>query len=92
MRDIGGVIIFPHLAQFPKSAAVVARSSMSKRRRVEEDSPAPARKRQRLLFDYDLSTLSDELILKVLAYLPISDLALCQRWASHPVPPNKLMM
>ena len=52
---------------------------MPKRRRLEEESPARPVKKPRLRFDYDISLLSDELILKVLTYLPISDLATCQR-------------
>lgn len=62
----------------PKSAAI-PRVDMLKRRRVEEEDPAPVRKKRRLRSYYDLSLLSDELILKVLTYLPISDLAICQR-------------
>ena len=58
---------------------------MLKRRRNEEDDPAPAQKKPRLRFDYDLSLLSDELILKVLTYLPISDLATCQRFVNRSV-------
>lgn len=53
--------------------------NMPKRRRVDEEHSAPAHKKRRLRFDYDLTLLSDELVLKVLTYLPISDLAICQR-------------
>jgi hypothetical protein len=53
---------------------------MPKRRRSEEEDAAPARKKPRLRLDHDISLLSDELILKVLTYLPISDLAICQRY------------
>lgn len=59
--------------------ALAANLKMPKRRRIEEEHPYPAQKKPRLHLDYDLSVLSDELILKVLTYLPISDLATCQR-------------
>ncbi|ERF77158.1 hypothetical protein EPUS_08462 [Endocarpon pusillum Z07020] len=52
---------------------------MPKRRRLEEERPAQPAKKPRLRFDYDISLLSDEVILKILTYLPISDLATCQR-------------
>ena len=53
---------------------------MSKRLR-EEDSlnDAPAEKRARPSSVDRLSKLSDELILRVLSYLPVSNLVVCQR-------------
>ena len=57
----------------------ISHSKMPKRRRLENDYPAPPRKKARLRFDYGFSLLSDELVLKVLSYLPVSELAVCQR-------------
>jgi hypothetical protein len=58
---------------------------MPKRRRIDEEWSAPAQKKRRLQFEHDLSLLSDELILKVMTYLPISDLAICQRFVYRPI-------
>jgi hypothetical protein len=54
---------------------------MTKRKRFEEEHHhhAHPQKKSRIHFDHDISLLSDELIVKVLTYLPISDLATCQR-------------
>lgn len=49
---------------------------------MDEEDSAPAQKKRRLHVSHDFSLLSDELILKVLAYLSISDLAICQRCVS----------
>ena len=54
---------------------------MSKRVRVEDDlDDAPSPKRVRSSSTDRLSNLSDELILRVLGYLPVSQLVVCQRY------------
>jgi hypothetical protein len=71
------------ILDIPSGFNLVDSATMLKRRRVEDDHPGHVQKRCRLQYGYDFSLLSDELILKVLTYLPISDLAICQRCASR---------
>ena len=56
---------------------------MTKRKWIEADeerSPNSAKKRRS---DYDrLSSLSDELVLRTLSFLPVASLATCQRLVS----------
>lgn len=52
---------------------------MSKRQREITEDEGRLSKRSRTHPDDKLSALSDELVLKILAYLPISNLAICQR-------------
>ena len=54
---------------------------MSKRVRVEDASDdAPVPKRFRPSSTDRFSNLSDELILRILGYLPVSQLVVCQRY------------
>lgn len=54
---------------------------MVKRARQEDDAAgSPATKRVRPSSVDRLSRLSDELVLRVLSYLPVSQLVICQRY------------
>jgi hypothetical protein len=56
---------------------------MTKRKRPDNDGQQPPSKRIRCdaFCQLELSKLSDELVLKILTYLPIEDLAVAQRYA-----------
>lgn len=61
----------------------VAASTMAKRQRDGDGEIArepPATKRNKSSSPDRLSSLSDELLLKVLSFLPISQLVVCQRY------------
>jgi hypothetical protein len=57
---------------------------MTKRKRADDEEHQPPMKRARneIFCQLDLSRLSDELVLKILTYLPIEDLAVAQRYAT----------
>ena len=54
---------------------------MVKRYRHEDSDSQPVRKRLRPDVPDRLSYLSDEVLLRTLSFLPVSDLLLCQRYA-----------
>lgn len=57
---------------------------MHKRSRDNERTPSPAPKRLRATADRTdrLSSLSDELLIQILSFLPIPSLITCQRYCS----------
>lgn len=57
---------------------------MTKRKRADDVEPQPTSKRLRneIFHQLELSRLSDELVLKILTYLPIEDLAVAQRYVA----------
>lgn len=54
---------------------------MPKRSRDEAGDAPSVAKRLRPNTTDRFSVLSDELLLRILSFLPISDLVLCERWA-----------
>ena len=64
----------------------IATATMTKRKRPGDDEQQGPLKRIRSgsFSKLELSKLSDELVLKILAYLPVEDLAVAQRCASPP--------
>jgi hypothetical protein len=59
---------------------------MMKRKRSDEDEQQPPSKKVRndIVCQLKLSKLSDELVLKILTYLPVEDLAVAQRYVTLP--------
>jgi hypothetical protein len=59
---------------------------MTKRKRPDEDSQhAPSKRfRSDIPCQLELSKLSDELVLKILTYLPVEDLTVAQRCVTSP--------
>jgi hypothetical protein len=64
----------------------IATAIMTKRKRLGDDEQKCRSKRIRseTFSQLELSKLSDELVLKILTYLPIEDLAVAQRYVSSP--------
>src|SRR2546423_2742430 len=62
-----------------------ATTNMTKRKRVDDNGQRLQSKRVRsdLFCQLELSKLSDELVLKILTYLPVADLAVVQRFVNY---------